>query len=92
MQAIGFHTVQDFDHRVRVVVDAPANKYGQRLVAYKEGGRIVRGFMFVPSELQAMPSDCDGDNWQDAHEAMYVAECIKVLPLPASDAPHAIDA
>ena len=48
--------------------------------------------MFVPTSLLSIPADCDGDNWQDQAEAMYVAEWIKALPLPASDAPHAIDA
>jgi hypothetical protein len=92
MNTIGFHAVQGFDHRVRVVVDAPANQHGQRLVAYKDGCRVVRGFMLVPAALDAIPANCDGDNWQDQAEAMYVADWIKSLPLPASDAPHAIDA
>lgn len=92
MQALGFHSVQGFDHRVRVVVDAPVNVYGQRLIAYKDGGRVLRGFMFVPVDLQSFPAKCDGDNWQDQAEAMYVADWIKALPLPASDALHAVDA
>lgn len=92
MNAIGFHAVQGFDHRVRVVVDAPANQHGQRLVAYKEGGRVFRGFMFVPAALESIPANCDGDDWQDQAEAMYVADWIRSLPLPASDASRAIDA
>lgn len=92
MQALSFFSVQGFDHRVRVVVDSPENQHGQRLVAYKDGGRVVRGFMFVPTSLFSIPADCDGDNWEDQAEAMYVAEWIEALPLPASDAPHAIDA
>jgi len=92
MNAIGYHTVTGFDHRVRVVVDAPANQHGQRLVAYKDGKRVVRGFMFVPAVLESIPTNCDGDNWQDQAEAMHVAEWIKSQPLPATDAPHAIDA
>lgn len=92
MQTVGFHSVQGFDHRVRVVVDAPANQYGQRLVAYKDGGRVIVGFMFVPAALRTIPSICDGADWQDQADAIYVADWIKALPLPASDAPHAIDA
>lgn len=92
MQALGFHAVLGFDHRVRVVVDAPANQHGQHLVAYRDGGRVVRGYMFAPADLQPIPANCDGAEWENQAEALYVADWIAALPLPASDAPHAFDA
>lgn len=87
MNAIGFFAVQGFDHRVRVVVDAPVNAHGQRLVAYVDGcSAHRRSYMFVPTSLLQISQVCDGENWQDQAEALQVANWIKNLPLPESDA------
>lgn len=94
MQAIGFHAVHGFDHRVRVVVDSPANSYGQRLVAYRDGCRYTSGYMFVPSDLMPIPAADyanDTDDWENQAEAQAVAVWVRVMPTPASDSPHAID-
>lgn len=37
---IGFIRCTGFDHLVRFITDAPANKWGQRFVIYQDGFRV----------------------------------------------------
>lgn len=90
MNAVGYHEVSGFDHRVRVVTDAPANEHGQRFVAYRDGCAYVGGYMYAPADLRAIPADCD--DWRSAAaEAIAVAAYVQAMPAPRSVDSHIID-